>query len=404
MENYYEKLGISNDASIKEILTASTKMLANAKTEEERDTILEITTILTNPKQREDYDETLDNLNSNEPLQIDTENEIDEISEENKKLKIRLNRTRIAAWILGGVVLVGGITALVKNHSKDDEALPVEPTETIEETEKIDIEKENNLIDREPLTATNFSAKVDEIMKNNEEKGLTTTRDIVETALLLTNLEDFSDEDLNTLMDVENVNMQDKVNELLNYVICVEEFNLNNYQDLSKHVSLADLSYNQFDYNVLTELDTTYLDLMDVLQLDIVKNADELNAKYEKIREKLDIKDDNEEDLVIVPTENAYVTKTLTYIEKFIVGDGNLTLADGKEYAKQNINNNGTGILIESYVQVIGDMINAKEEYMLPEYQNLINTINSNTNGLSYINGIYGYTLPTPACQKTLTK
>ncbi|MEG2322692.1 MAG: hypothetical protein RSB71_04365, partial [Bacilli bacterium] len=307
------------------------------------------------------------------------ENEIDDTSTV-KKLNIResgLNffkkhgKAIIAGTLSGIVILTAG--SLLKSCSTDKKDIEPTPTPTIEQPKE---PVTTPVIQPLGLNANNFDEKVQKIIETNSLNDLDVKEEIIKSALLLANLDTLTPSDLNEL-GINEVNMQNELQNLLDYISLVETHNNSNNNSLAKHISLTNLVYDELDKAMLEELDTEYMDLMNTIQ-DSNLNDDE---------------------------KTKTISSTLTYVEKFIVGDGQLHLTNG-DYAKQNLNS-GAGLLAESYAQVIGDEINNADSLFKNEYKVLINTINENTIGLDYINDLYKFEVP--ECleveqQKTLIK
>ena len=357
-KNYYEMLGITKDATKEEVINAFNEIARkyypngfateNATEREEYEELFNAMKVLTNDATREKYDKTL-NVNPVKNLKVNP-NAKKILSRENVAFASLVVAAAFLGSLLGNSIGNWSNNKDTKNVdssiSTANESDASEPVETIEE--------------QKLLTAENFEEKVQEIMLANNDKGLQTDISLVRSSLLLTNLSYFSDEELAKLID-ENINMETELQNLLYYVSQVENFN--RIASLNNQVSLADLAYDDLDKEMLTELNSKCYNLKSSLQDSSLSN-DEKTKVIEEI---------------------------LPYIEKFTVGDGYLTLSNGN-YRKQNLSA-GAGILAESYCQVIGDEIVDCDELFKSEYKPLIDTINKNTDGLTYINALYQFDL-----------
>lgn len=358
-KNYYELLGVSKEASTEEICDAFMKLSkekypdgfgeTDQAKKEEFGFVYDAFKTLTDEETRAEYDKTLEksivkNLKVNE-------NAKKRLKNEDVKLVAMLTTGVLVATILGNL-FGNGIGNWIKNKNNFKMSNSTSIVSEADTSEPI--------VEEKLLTAENFEEKVQEIMSSNNAKGLQTDISLVRSSLLLTNLSYFSDEELAKLID-ENINMETELQNLLYYVSQVENFN--RISPLNNQVSLADLAYDELDNAMLTDLNNKCYELKMTLQDSQIPNEEKTKT----------------------------IEEILKHIEKFTVGDGYLTLDNGN-YRKQNLSA-GAGILAESYCQVIGDEIVDCDELFKSEYKLLIDTINNNTDGLTYINALYQFDL-----------
>ena len=254
-----------------------------------------------------------------------------------------------------GIMIGMGAYALTNGGDSNDADLNTTPNSYVSN-------QEDN-VTKEVINADNFSKIATNILDENKSKGLSMDPELVNSALLLLNIEVLSTKDLAALLP-EDINMERELQNLLNYVSQVENHNRGN--SINNRISLATLAYDELDKLML----------------------DDLHDEYIGITTDLADKSLTEEKKTIAMDD------TLSYIEKFVVGDGGLELTTGN-FRKQNLSS-GAGILAESYCQVIGDDIKEYSETagtFKNDYRLQINTINDNTDGLTYINDLYSYDL-----------
>lgn len=281
-------------------------------------------------------------------------NELEQETKEESKLKVYpvakrvLSGTLVVATLIG--VALGGY-ACGKNSAKNNNSNNNNDT-------SVDTKQEEVIEKPIELTADNFEATVNAIMHENHLKGLTIRPEIVSSALLLTNLNHLSDSDLSKL--ASNINMQQELQNLLNYISMVETHNLDKNNE---YIALYTLAYDKLDREMLQELDNIYKNL--------VSNI-------------------NDSELVGNTINNTY---------EFTIGSGTLKTESG-EYSKLNLGN-GAGLLAESYVNLTANEVRNRTGYT---YKNEIDAIVELTNGLSYINGIYKTEIPCVEQEKTFTK
>lgn len=360
-KNYYELLGVSKEASTEEICDAFMKLSkekypdgfgeTDQAKKEEFGFVYDAFKTLTDEETRAEYDKTLEksivkNLKVNE-------NAKERLKNENVKLVAMLTTGVLVATFLGN--LFGNAVSNWFGNKNSNNSEVNNSTSIVSEADTSE-----PIVEEKLLTAENFEEKVQEIMSSNNAKGLQTDISLVRSSLLLTNLSYFSDEELAKLID-ENINMETELQNLLYYVSQVENFN--RISPLNNQVSLADLAYDELDNAMLTDLNNKCYELKMTLQDSQIPNEEKTKT----------------------------IEEILKHIEKFTVGDGYLTLDNGN-YRKQNLSA-GAGILAESYCQVIGDEIVDCDELFKSEYKLLIDTINNNTDGLTYINALYQFDL-----------
>lgn len=360
-KNYYELLGVSKEASTEEICDAFMKLSkekypdvfgeTDQAKKEEFGFVYDAFKTLADEETRAEYDKTLEK-SAIKNLKVN-ENAKERLKNENVKLVAMLTTGVLVATFLGN--LFGNAVSNWFGNKNSNNSEVNNSTSIVSEADTSE-----PIVEEKLLTAENFEEKVQEIMSSNNAKGLQTDISLVRSSLLLTNLSYFSDEELAKLID-ENINMETELQNLLYYVSQVENFN--RISPLNNQVSLADLAYDELDNAMLTDLNNKCYELKMTLQDSQIPNEEKTKT----------------------------IEEILKHIEKFTVGDGYLTLDNGN-YRKQNLSA-GAGILAESYCQVIGDEIVDCDELFKSEYKLLIDTINNNTDGLTYINALYQFDL-----------
>lgn len=289
------------------------------------------------------------------------EKQLNELEQETKK-ESRLKVNNAAKRILSGTLVIATLTGFalggyacgknsVKNNSNNNN------NDNNNDT-NVDTKQEEVVEKPIVLTADNFEATVNTIIMENHLKGLTIRPEIVSSALLLTNLNHLSDSDLAKL--ASNVNMQEELQNLLNYISMVETHNLNKNNE---YISLYTLAYDKLDREMLQELDNIY------------KN------------------------LVVNINDSEFIDNTINNTYEFTIGSGTLKTESG-EYSKLNLGD-GAGLLAESYVNLTANEV---RNVTGTKYKDEIDAIAELTNGLSYINGIYKTEIPCVEQEKTLTK
>lgn len=386
MKNYYKMLGVSQNASEEEINNAFKaivmKKYPNGYAEEdpikemEFNNLVHAVEVLRDKKKRAAYDEGLKNA----PLRKAKNVKINPKSKgffERNKGKIAVATLAIAAMIGGyGIGKMTSKTAPISGHNRtytDYELSPVDPEreyENVLTTKTIDTNLE--------LTFENIDEKVQEILVDNQAKGLNIDPTFIKSTLFVTNIDYLDQEDIKKMVEANDLNIVEEIQNMYNYTSAVGTHNNNITlgQKQGGYISLANLAFDEEDRIILSEIDDEFVNLSNNIYSDMT------SEQYQE---------------------------SFKYITEFYTGKNPL-VTDTAEYNNYSLTSGG-GLLSEQYWPMFS-VIYSNSKYLTKENAIDIKTLSEGTtdspaviNGSKYLSSIINH--EALACleeEKTLTK
>ena len=370
-KNYYEILGVSDSASQQEIESAYKRISQNLDldaSDENKKRFKEATQaykILSDVSKRKKYDKKLfDDVD-----EFEYEEQVDKKGNSNKlnvypKAKEVLNKNKYRL-VAGGLViaaLVGGYKigketskssiaddAYYYNQDDDTVILPNDPEREYNNT--IDDGKMDTTLE---LTAANIDEKVQEILEDNQSRGLNIDPTFIRSALFVTNIDYLDQEDIKKMWENNDLNIIEEIQNMYNYTSAVGTHNNNVAlgQKEGKYIALSNLAYDEEDKKALRELDTEFVDLVNNLYDDMTSEEYQQSFKY---------------------------------ITEFYTGVGYLT-TNGAEYSNYSLTSGG-GLLSEQYWPMFS-VIYSNSKYLTNENAVDIKTLSYGTDGTdAVVNG-----------------
>lgn len=279
-KNYYELLGVSKDASTEDIKYAFISIANSnypdgfAETDptkkQEYVELLHAYQVLSDDEERAKYDKTLKpvkNLKFNKPKLKKWQSE---------GIKFICMTTASVLISLLAVAAVNGAKGQDKNSNSDSSSLT-----TTEYSGEQPIEQP--VIEEKLLTAENFEEKVQEILSDNQGKGLNIDPTFIKSALFITNIDYLSQDDIKDLYGNTDLNMIEEIQNMYNYTSAVGTHNNNVAlgQEQGQYISLAKLAYDEQDKAILYELDQEFTDLVnDINQQTMTDEQFQASFKY----------------------------------------------------------------------------------------------------------------------------
>ena len=315
-KNYYELLGVATDASTEEIMEAF-ETIRNEKypdgfaTEDEskqaeyRD-LFEGLKILTDVDTRLEYDESLRKSSKSGIKNL-------QVSEKAKSVlkneKVRFAALIVAAAFIGSMLGNGFSNYFGNKNTRNGENNPNSIVSEADTSEPI--------VEEKLLTAENFEEKVQEILADNQSKGLNIDPTFIRSALFITNIDYLDQEDIKKLYGDTDLNMIEEIQNMYNYTSAVGTHNNNVVlgQEEGQYIALSALAYDEQDKAILYELDQEFVDLVNDLKNQNM-TAEQFQASFK-------------------------------YITEFYTGKSPL-VTDGVEYDNYSLTS-GAGLLSEQY-------------------------------------------------------
>lgn len=379
-KNYYELLGVSKEASTEEICDAFMKLSkekypdgfgeTDQAKKEEFGFVYDAFKTLTDEETRAEYDKTLEksvvkNLKVNE-------NAKERLKNENVKLVAMLTTGVLVATFLGN--LFGNAVSNWFGNKNSNNSEVNNSTSVVSE-----VDNTEPIVDEKLLTAENFEEKVQEILTDNQSKGLNIDPTFIRSALFITNIDYLDQEDIKKLYGNTDLNMIEEIQNMYNYTSAVGTHNNNVAlgQEEGQYIALSDLAYDEQDKLILRELDQEFVDLVNDL-----KNQNMTDEQFQA---------------------------SFKYITEFYTGKSPL-VTDGVEYDNYSLTS-GAGLLSEQYWPMFS--VNyASSKFITKENMIDIKTLSEGTeeqpaviNGSKYLGAIINH--ESLACleeEKTLTK
>ena len=369
-KNYYQLLGVQKDASKEEIMDAFKAIVdseypdgfaeADPTKKQEYSDLLYVYQILTDDEKRAEYDKTLKpvkNLKVNKPKLKKWQAE---------GIKFALMTAASVAICLLAVSAASGKDKKPNSNSSSIAAYSDTQQSIPEAKEKL-------------LTAENIDEKVQEILTDNQAKGLNIDPTFIKSALFITNIDYLDQEDIKAMWENKDLNIIEEIQNMYNYTSAVGTHNNNVAlgQEEGQYISLAALAYDEQDKIILEELNTEFVDLANELK-NKTMTSEEFQASFK-------------------------------YITEFYTGKSPL-ITDTAEYDNYSLTS-GAGLLSEQYWPMFS--VNyASSEFITNENIIDIKTLSEGTtdspaviNGSKYLGSIINH--EALACleeEKTLTK
>lgn len=286
--------------------------------------------------------ENLEKEVNKKPIEIvDTKDADEKLVKEaqSKKVNRRLN---IAIFVLT-VALTFTVTKCHYDKSdKVEEVATLSVEDTIIENKKIE------------LTAENIDEIVNNILEDNNAKGLYSDPTNIKSALIITNIDYLKQEDIKKLY-TNDTNMGEEVEQMYKYISNVRTHNNNG----NEYIPLYNLAYEEEDKLILKDLDDEYFYLKEVLNSKTISDDKQLD-------------NDNQVDVV-----NPDFKKSFEKIRDFYNGTGCLALENGKKYKLTSLTS-GAGLLAEKYWPILEHIYGM--EYLEYETQVEKNTLSTEVN------------------------
>ena len=202
------------------------------------------------------------------------------------KGKLYLTKQGLCALAGAGIILVTSGCGAKENKNEVDDVNKAAYTQ----------------VERTKLSASNFDVEVKNIEEALSEKGLDVRPELIKSTLMVLNQRYFTEEDFKALCD-DGFNYLDEVENTLALASMITTHN--NKADLDKQIEYAQFSYDDFDYQLLHQLDNYSLELVEAVRNDS-KDVDKV------------------------------IDDTLVKVEPFIVREEGIEVGD-KEYSKRNL-------------------------------------------------------------------
>ncbi len=380
-KNYYELLGVTPDAESKEIDEAFQKIREekypdgfgtdDETKKAEFSKLYEAYKTLTDYEKRFAYDETL-RKSSIKNLKIN----------ENIKNKLKSENGKIVAWVVVGALagtILGNCIFYWLTH-KDSTNTDVNNSTSV--TNMMD---NSDTVEEKLLTAENFEEKTQEILADNQSKGLNIDPTFIRSALFITNIDYLDQEDIKKLYGNTDLNMIEEIQNMYNYTSAVGTHNNNVAlgQEQGRYIALSDLAFDEQDKAILKELDAEFVSLVNDL-----KNQNMTDEQFQA---------------------------SFKYVTEFYTGKSPL-VTDIGEYDNYSLTS-GAGLLSEQYWPMFS--VNyASSEFITKENMIDIRTLSEGTdeqpaviNGSKYLGSIINHEslacleeTATPTPEKTLEK
>ncbi len=362
-KNYYEMLGITKDATKEDVLNAfneiARKYYPNGFATEDATELAEYEElhhakeVLKNRETREEYDKTL-SVNSVKNLKVNP----------NAKKILSKGNVAFASLVVAAAFFGSLLGNSIDNWSNNKDTKNVDSS--ISTASERDVsEPVETIVEQKLLTAENFEEKVQEILADNNEKGLDVDPIFIRSALFITNIDYLDQDDIKKLYGNTDLNMVEEIQNMYNYTSAVETHNLNLFLGTKKgdYISLAKLVYLSQDKTMITELDKELVDLANGVRNDTITEEEFQESFY--------------------------------YVTKFYDGQGWFTI-NNIDYSNYSFSSGG-GLLSEQYWPAFS-CIYAKSKHYNGENYVAVRTLSEGTeeqpaviNGSKYLGAIINH-------------
>ncbi len=396
MKNYYKVLGVGEDATQEEIRDAYYALAKkyhpngnNASSDPEKFMeACDAYEVLGKVENRKKYDKEM--FNDAEDFEYGEDakeiDSFDDIKKTKSKIKVSKNAPgffkKHKYKLVTGALVVGGLIVgyLIGQSTNHQPAPQAEIVDNIDDEQTVDTPE----VEEKKLTAENFDQVVQDILADNQSRGLNIDPTFIRSALFITNIDYLDQEDIKALYGDTDLNMIEEIQNMYNYTSAVGTHNNNlAFGNIDgSYISLANLAYDPEDKAVLHEMDVEFTDLVN-----------DLNSKEMTSEE---------------------FQASFKYITEFYTGAGSVT-TDGNSYSNYSMTSGG-GLLSEQYWPMFS-VIYASSEFITNENQIDIKSLSEGVdghdavvNGSKYLGGIINHEslncLDEPVVEedKTLTK
>ena len=396
MKNYYKVLGVGEDATQEEIRDAYYALAKkyhpngnNASADPEKFMeACDAYEVLGKVENRKKYDKEM--FNDAEDFEYGEDakeiDSFDDIKKTKSKIKVSKNAPgffkKHKYKLVTGALVVGGLIVgyLIGQSTNHQPAPQAEIVDNIDDEQTVDTPE----VEEKKLTAENFDQVVQDILADNQSRGLNIDPTFIRSALFITNIDYLDQEDIKALYGDTDLNMIEEIQNMYNYTSAVGTHNNNlAFGNIDgSYISLANLAYDPEDKAVLHEMDVEFTDLVN-----------DLNSKEMTSEE---------------------FQASFKYITEFYTGAGSVT-TDGNSYSNYSMTSGG-GLLSEQYWPMFS-VIYASSEFITNENQIDIKSLSEGVdghdavvNGSKYLGGIINHEslncLDEPVVEedKTLTK
>ena len=396
MKNYYKVLGVREDATQEEIRDAYYALAKkyhpngnNASSDPEKFMeACDAYEVLGKVENRKKYDKEM--FNDAEDFEYGEDakeiDSFDDIKKTKSKIKVSKNAPgffkKHKYKLVTGALVVGGLIVgyLIGQSTNHQPAPQAEIVDNIDDEQTVDTPE----VEEKKLTAENFDQVVQDILADNQSRGLNIDPTFIRSALFITNIDYLDQEDIKALYGDTDLNMIEEIQNMYNYTSAVGTHNNNlAFGNIDgSYISLANLAYDPEDKAVLHEMDVEFTDLVN-----------DLNSKEMTSEE---------------------FQASFKYITEFYTGAGSVT-TDGNSYSNYSMTSGG-GLLSEQYWPMFS-VIYASSEFITNENQIDIKSLSEGVdghdavvNGSKYLGGIINHEslncLDEPVVEedKTLTK
>lgn len=396
MKNYYEVLGVGEDATQEEIRDAYYALAKkyhpngnNASADPEKFMeACDAYEVLGKVENRKKYDKEM--FNDAEDFEYGEDakeiDSFDDIKKTKSKIKVSKNAPgffkKHKYKLVTGALVVGGL--IVGYLIGQGTNTPSQEPQSIVDTMDDENTTKTQEVEEKKLTAENFDQVVQDILTDNQSRGLNIDPTFIRSALFITNIDYLDQEDIKALYGGTDLNMIEEIQNMYNYTSAVGTHNNNlAFGNIDgSYISLANLAYDPEDKAVLHEMDVEFTDLVN-----------DLNSKEMTSEE---------------------FQASFKYITEFYTGAGSVT-TDGNSYSNYSMTSGG-GLLSEQYWPMFS-VIYASSEFITNENQIDIKSLSEGVdghdavvNGSKYLGGIINHEslncLDEPVVEedKTLTK
>lgn len=379
MINYYKVLNVSEFATQNEIEEAYKKLTEkyhfgeSEEIDEKLKLIEEAYSVLSYVECRKEYDKEM--FSDAEEFDYEDDEEIEE-TPKNKlvvysKSKAFLRKHGFVlctcALAAGGLIigfLIGRANSS-KQNEKPNPSIPTNPPVTSTPNPEKPVETpvvEEGLLSIENfnetenaiLNAENFEQTVQAILADNQSKGLNIDPIFIKSALLITNIDYLSQEDIKEIAG-NDFNIIEEITNMYNYTSAVGTHNNNlafgNIE--GEYIPLFKLAFDKEDRKMLYELDVEFVDLVN--------------------------------DLFAKKMNNVQFQDSFKYIKEFYLGNGYINTNDSS-YSLYSLTS-GAGLLSEQYWPMLS-VIYASSEFITDENMIDIKSLSSGIEGSdAIING-----------------
>ena len=193
----------------------------------------------------------------------------DDIKKTKSKIKVSKNAPgffkKHKYKLVTGALVVGGL--IVGYLIGQGTNTPSQEPQSIVDTMDDENTTKTQEVEEKKLTAENFDQVVQDILTDNQSRGLNIDPTFIRSALFITNIDYLDQEDIKALYGGTDLNMIEEIQNMYNYTSAVGTHNNNlAFGNIDgSYISLANLAYDPEDKAVLHEMDVEFTDLVNDL-------------------------------------------------------------------------------------------------------------------------------------------